>query len=713
MGALGAGFWYRQRLLPSDWLAKSFSLSALTLATSFLIIALAIITLGADAPGGFVSHLWLAGRGLYVLISVLVIYLIFYLSAYLLGDLLLALLNRLRPAAGWTAGWLIKLGLGLVAFSLFGFFLCWWQWLSIWPYLAVFALLINLRLRLVIGLFQTVKKWRWQFDLKQSVDWLKIVLLLVITVYLSFAFFNSYKQLTADTDSLRAYYYAPKLFVAQGGFVDFPYDYTTHVFKAAEMLYLPFFYFEPYVINFFNSSLIILLLLALFQLAERCLTKPSAWVSLYLFLSLPLLAVLARTVKTDLVLLLACLLFFYQFWDYWHDRRLSKLLLAGSFLAWAVSIKYSALLILPLLGLWWLLANWRRPLLKNFKQTIGHYLLLLLTIVLVSSPWWLMNLVQYGDPLHPFLSVGNYLIDIFTTAGHSLDLPFIRGWNSYFVKNFVQPWPQYGSHWWRDLYYSVNGLTSRGFASQGSLVAAGLLLMIWRYLRRPADVRSLLINLTLISAGLYLWSRYALISSWYLLFLFPLVLIFGLQAWTALAAWPRRVVAVVTLLLASWTLIGSLQIENTAQKYWSGQLTFYQDYSLYTGHLEAQKFLETDLAASDPDYLVYSVNYFMQANMLNGNRHLIVDPAHEGLSYIYNELGDYEAAKQFLVDHKINYLLVSYRSIAYQLDNLKNVSDPYLQQDRDLLDKMITSSRLIYRNFNFAILDLRYPPTAS
>jgi len=155
----------------------------------------------------------------------------------------------------------------------------------------------------------------------------------------------------------------------------------------------------------------VLALLGLVTAGRRWLEGAAGWLAAAVLLSAPSILNLAGWPYVDLALIVYTTLAFLSLARFCEGGSSSRpwLLLSGVFAGLALSTKYTALALLPALGLTLLLAN-RQSAIRNLHSpfSILHLLLLTAVALAVWSPWLTKNLLLTGNPTYPFFFGGRY-----------------------------------------------------------------------------------------------------------------------------------------------------------------------------------------------------------------------------------------------------------------------------------------------------------------
>jgi 4-amino-4-deoxy-L-arabinose transferase-like glycosyltransferase len=141
---------------------------------------------------------------------------------------------------------------------------------------------------------------------------------------------------------------------------------------------------------------------ATYLLARRLLTRRAAWLALAILLTIPAIPVWAGFAYADLGWATYELLAVSAIcaWRQGGDRR--WLVLGGGMIGFALGSKYLGVLGLGTIILW--AAFWGRDRLR--AETLRGAAQFGLVAAVVASPWYLRNLLWFGNPVYPFLFGG-------------------------------------------------------------------------------------------------------------------------------------------------------------------------------------------------------------------------------------------------------------------------------------------------------------------
>jgi hypothetical protein len=294
---------------------------------------------------------------------------------------------------------------GVFAFTLgFGAIAYWILLLALFQLLSVLTLTISLsaaaallgpeathcikRLGALPGLFR--RSWR-----ETSTTGKVVVGVTLLIAGLSF--FNALTP-AWDYDGLMYHLVGPKLFLEAGKIFPFPDNWYVNGPFTIEMVFsLGLGFGDDVFPKLIHFSLGVIYILAGYILARRILNRQGAWLSLALLLGIPTLPILAGFAYIDLgwgaFEALAVLAFLA--WLQHDDER--WLLMSGLMCGLAMGSKYLGLMGFGLLGLI-LAANGLRT---NLRTLFSKALWFGIPAVLLASPWYLKNVIWFGNPVFP------------------------------------------------------------------------------------------------------------------------------------------------------------------------------------------------------------------------------------------------------------------------------------------------------------------------
>jgi hypothetical protein len=304
----------------------------------------------------------------------------------------------------------------------------------------------------------------------------------------------------------------------------------------------------------------ILTVLALVTAGRRWWDDACGWLAAAVLLSARTVVFLSGWPYVELVLVLYAALAFFALVRSADERRGRWLALSGVFAGLALSTKYTALALLPALGLALLALRSRncRPALYTWQSAIRSFLILCAVALVVWSPWLAKNLLLTGNPTYPFFFGGAHW----------------DAWRSWWYDRpgtglaYTAPWKMLTAPWDATIWGVEGGA---GYsATIGPLVLAMLPLLFLVWGRLPPPRRRWLLGAASFIGVLYtfwLWgvARTALLVQTRLLFpaFGVLALIVG-AAVEGLKVLPRRPVRLgwlaraIVVVVLGLTLLGTL-----------------------------------------------------------------------------------------------------------------------------------------------------------
>jgi hypothetical protein len=326
----------------------------------------------------------------------IVLWLVVALLAAGAGRRLLGLL-RLRPTPS-SLMWLLSeaLGLGAISSLLLALGLIGW--------LTPAAIGLSLILLSVLVARPTADALAWVSGLpgRMLARWRSSVLLPRLAMLFLFAIFGLalLQTLTPpwDYDSLMYHLVGPRLFLEAHRIYPVPNNWYVNGPFNAELLYLIGMGFGddvfPKLVHYLFGLLAVS---ATWIVGKRWIGGSVGWLAACVLVGIPTVPVWASFAYIDLAwalyefLALACLL------EWWEREDLRWLALAGLFLGLAMGTKYIAVAGLAILGL---AVLWRVRR-EGWRAISGVGLAIGVPAVLVALPWYLKNLVWFGNPVYP------------------------------------------------------------------------------------------------------------------------------------------------------------------------------------------------------------------------------------------------------------------------------------------------------------------------
>ncbi|MFQ6015985.1 MAG: ArnT family glycosyltransferase, partial [Anaerolineae bacterium] len=156
-----------------------------------------------------------------------------------------------------------------------------------------------------------------------------------------------------------------------------------------------------------------LTLASLYLFARRYLAPSTAWLTVAIAASMPMLALLSSWAYNDVALAFYTFAAFYALINWRHSGKRGWLILSGSLAGLVMSIKYTGFvtpLALLTLLLWWAWSRQREASTTGGGggnlQAMAPAFIFSLVVGLFASSWYLKNLAFTGNPVYPFLFSG-------------------------------------------------------------------------------------------------------------------------------------------------------------------------------------------------------------------------------------------------------------------------------------------------------------------
>ena len=290
-----------------------------------------------------------------------------------------------------------------------------------------------------------------------------------------------------DYDGLMYHLVGPKLFLEAQRVFPHPDNWYVNGPFTVEMLFTVGMSFGDDVFpKLVHYSMGLLFLGATYSIASRWFSQKTALLSVAILLTVPTLPVWASIAYIDLgwsafeVLGLGALLV------WWRERGRGWLLLSGTMIGFAAGSKYLGLMAVAVLGGFVLISTWKLGWRRSFRAglTFG------LTAAIVAAPWYLKNVIWFGNPIFP-LVFGGPGWDVLRLELYSAYLDSF-GAGRGLIDYLLLPWNVYARH--EEFGTVMNEIDIP------SLLFLGLLL-VWRW---PHQVMRALIFIA--GARFLLWS---------------------------------------------------------------------------------------------------------------------------------------------------------------------------------------------------------------
>lgn len=480
-----------------------------------------------------------------------------------------------------------------------------------------------------------------------------------------------------SSDDLRAYYTLPKTFIEEGRIVAFPYFSFNNAPHLATFLYIPILYMGSFFLNYFNLFLYTILLLTVYYGATRIAGRASSPTStspqtagiwaIVLFGLMPWHYFFVTTSKIDylasffIVLAVLCI----------YEARLREqyrtwYALAGAILGVAVGIKFTTLLIFPVLVP--LLLLWNTS--KKLSQGMFRVGIVLCFAGIMCLPWAIRNTIVWGNPLYPFAQFihesarekPNNSVTAFDSNEQQFLDKKLSELHGRYVHGVSHSYP-----WWHNVWQFFIGRSTYNTNYTGPIffVLAPLAFLGLFHAR----IRPLLI----LSLGVFLiWYWISIQQQWYILYIFGfLAIAYGVQA-PLLHRHLQRLILTVLMFIFFLTLI-TYRIEFARYL-----LPKYTSRDVMARHhsVDLVDYLNETLAQDDPHYVIWPMaGTIGNAYIDQSHRHLYIAGAIDSigsgrLSNSFFMMAEHDASKllQALRSAHITHVYYSTSSNAYWAD---------------------------------------------
>ena len=209
----------------------------------------------------------------------------------------------------------------------------------------------------------------------------------------------------AENDVLTYHLQGPNRFLELGGFAPLFDIQQANMPLAVNMLYLMGLAFGSDELGgVLHLALAVLLAAATFALGRRFFGERAGWIAATTFISTQLLLVVATVAFVDYGVAFFDFLAVYAFLVWRESGRRGWLVVSGMMVGCALASKYLGVITGVSLGFWLLVLAIRRWPRVGIAGVIGLLLAFALPAGLVAAPWYLKNLIWFGNPVWPFLA---------------------------------------------------------------------------------------------------------------------------------------------------------------------------------------------------------------------------------------------------------------------------------------------------------------------
>ncbi|OQX80829.1 MAG: hypothetical protein B6D56_03920 [Candidatus Omnitrophica bacterium 4484_70.1] len=254
----------------------------------------------------------------------------------------------------------------------------------------------------ILLLIYNLKDKKIFFFSKNKPDKLSRFLILITFLYLSLTFLCTLTP-PVSADALNYHLYLPKLWLKEKKIFTIPFNIYSFFPQGWEMLYLYAFIVGGEIsakLLHFSSLFLILFLFYYFFKDIFSLNSFYPLISFLIFISTPSVMRVASWAYVDVIQAFYILLSLYLLLFYFKKEEKTSLYLSAIFLGFAISIKYLTLIWLIFFFLLFLEESIKKRIAKFtiLKQLLFYFFL----IFLFSSPFYLRNFLETGNPFYPF-----------------------------------------------------------------------------------------------------------------------------------------------------------------------------------------------------------------------------------------------------------------------------------------------------------------------
>jgi len=287
-----------------------------------------------------------------------------------------------------------SLSIGITTISIFTTILGFLGLLRRWVFLSLLSILFFSSIPTLISLskelLEKLKNLKFVFNIE--------FIFLILTLFILFANLLFTLAPPIFYDSLEFHIAVPNYYILEGKIKYMEGNVFSNTPLYLQMLYL----FGMLVRNEYLTPLLtflmgFILILSLFSFGKRFLSLSYPSLPPLILLSLPLTSFLITTPAQDLPLSLFSFLTFYSYLIFKEDRKYGWLILTGVFLGFSIGIKYQGLYLLLLLPIFMLITG------KVLRENIKLILIIFTIAFIISSPWFLKNIIYTGNPFYPML----------------------------------------------------------------------------------------------------------------------------------------------------------------------------------------------------------------------------------------------------------------------------------------------------------------------
>lgn len=152
----------------------------------------------------------------------------------------------------------------------------------------------------------------------------------------------------------------------------------------------------------FSLLLAVICSLALYGFCHRFLTRRAGVVAMFAFFAAGMVVEVAITARVDVSLAGMLFVAAYAMMAYFQTGERGWIYLSAMLAGFSLGIKYSAGIYILLLAVMYLTEGFlrRQPLITVIKRGLIYTAI----VLAISSPWFIKNLVWFGNPVYPFVT---------------------------------------------------------------------------------------------------------------------------------------------------------------------------------------------------------------------------------------------------------------------------------------------------------------------
>lgn len=565
-----------------------------------VVLAVISILTSIHAPGD-PSLLVTYGNAARIIASIVGGWLLFALCWYSLGRRMLRWLRLDFVLTGAERG-IYSLGMGLVACGVYFYFA------ALMSYLNVSALALFIVISFLCGLpfwseiyrALTSKSLRIGFATSEPETNIQTALMLLLAFIVLAAFLNNGGYYLFRGDELRTYINVPATYIAHGGIVSFPYDLHNNSSNAFAFIYAPLLMLREDLPNFASLFFYIGTVLATGLVAYQIYGKRACLWAMFFVGSIPWSFAFLVGSKIDFMLTFIVVAGVAALLQAWRVKRnfsaVPLLAVSGLFIGFACMIKYSALLIVPVVVVlsFFGLSAW------TMRERAVKIVFYGVCIGAIMFPWAMRSMLETGNPTYPY---GSYRIGYFNELSPSALTTYEKFYDH---KASLRQVLTTNNPWWKNVWIVIINQSAypgniSGVLFFGVLPATVLFFGLDRQKRREWVALA-----AIVTTVFFAWLFTITLQLWYVMFIFPLWCV--LYAPLVAETFPRkaRVLLAFVLLIVFMERFSSVHL--FLVQYYSGTVSKIEYNAMLGESNTIAEYLNTSLAQSDPNYLIMPIS---------------------------------------------------------------------------------------------------------